>query len=74
MPFGYIYHREEYQLPMCQNGNTLLPNPTSVGHNTELICVRLPYDIWRRDWLWLTFYSVYSVTTTPAMMQEDAAS
>ncbi len=26
------------RLPMCQNGNTFLPNPTSVGHNTELIC------------------------------------
>ena len=36
----------------------LLPNPTSVGHNTEL---------------WLTFSSWYSATTTPAMMQEDSA-
>ena len=28
---------------------------------------------WHNDWLWLTFYSGYSATTTPAMMQEDAA-
>ncbi len=28
---------------------------------------------WHHDWLRLTFYSGYRATTTPAMMQEDAA-